>query len=184
MNTNLERPQIQNQDLFRNRKVPVMVTICGWLMMLESIIFFILGVYHFHLNNGPVLFSKLFAQWIRGDIPIVFSDFARFFQDLVNTATSAQLLTALIESGILFLLTILGIWTAIGFFRKWSIAWTTGLFVQAGALLTALVIYFIDRPFHIIIMMISGIFMVIYLNYVDVHTFFNLQQHDRRRGVR
>jgi hypothetical protein len=102
---------------------------------------------------------------------------------LVN-ASSAQLLTALIESAVLFLLTILALWTAVGFLRLWRIAWTAGLFVQVGTLLTALILYFTSQPFHILFMMIAGIFMVIYLNYAEVHTYFNSQFETEQQSVK
>ena len=164
-------------------KVPGMVRICGWLLTLESIMFFLLGVYHYQLNNGPTLFSRLFARWIRGDTPFSYDEIYRFSVDLINSAASAQLLTALIESAVLFVLTILALWAAIGFFRRWIIAWPVGLLVQAGSLLTALVLYFVNRPSHIVIMMVTGIFMVLYLNYADVHSFFNVTRSRRKPTV-
>lgn len=163
----------------QGKKVPGMVRICGWLLALESIMFFLLGVYHYQLNNGPTLFSRLFARWIRGDTRFSYDELYRFSVDLINSAASEQLLTALIESAVLFVLTTLALWTAIGFFRRWVIAWPMALLVQAGSLLTALVLYFINRPSHIVIMMVTGIFMVLYLNYADVHSFFNLSSTRR-----
>jgi len=154
-------------------KTPVLVVICGWLLGLESILFFLLGVYHFQFNNGPALFSHLFSQWLRGETPVNFDTVRAFIARLLVNASSAQLLAALIESTVLFLLTILALWSAVGFFRLWRIAWSAGLFVQVGTLLTALVLYFTSQPFHILFMMIAGIFMVIYLNYAEVHTYFN-----------
>jgi hypothetical protein len=177
-------PQTNPELAKQSRKVPVMVRICGWLLILEAIMYFLLGVYHFHLNDGPALFSRLFARWLYGRVFFSSSDFLEFITSLLNNAASGRLLIALIESAILFILTTLALWTAIGFFRRWNVAWTAGLFVQAGALLTALVLYFLDRPTHVIFMMVTGIFMVLYLNYADVHSYFNIPIVDRRRAPR
>ncbi|MCE5208289.1 MAG: hypothetical protein LLG42_08260 [Chloroflexi bacterium] len=155
-----------------------MVRICGWLLILEAVIYFLLGVYHFHLNNGPELFSRLFARWLSGDTPFSYAEIYRFSADLIHTAASAQLLTALIESAVLFVLTTLALWTAVGFFRRWVISRTLALLVQAGSLLTALVLYYVNRPAHIVIMMVTGIFMVLYLNYADVPSYFNVAAHN------
>ncbi len=161
---------------------PVLVVICRWLLVLESVEFFLLGVYHFHLNRGPQLFSMLFARWLRGETALTLAAVQKFVAELVDNAASAQLLVALNESGILFILTILALWSAIGFFRLWRIAWTAAIFVQVGALLTSLILYFVNKPVHITFMMISGIFMVFYLNYADVHTFFNAHADLNERG--
>ncbi len=162
-------------------KTPVLVVICRWLLVLESVEFFILGVYHFHLNRGPQLFSMLFAQWLRGEAVLTLFAVQQFIGELVETAASAQLLVALIESAVLFILTTLTLWAAVGFFRLWPIAWTAAIFVQVGALFTSLILYFVNKPVHITFMMISGIFMVLYLNYADVHTFFNTDTNDKER---
>lgn len=163
----------------KKEKTPLLVVICGWLLVLESILFFLLGVFHFQFNNGPALFTDLFSQWIRGRTPVNIDTVRSFILRLLANASSASLLEALIESAVLFVLTILALWTAIGFFRRWGIAWTAGLFVQSGTLLTALILYFTSQPFHIVFMMVSGIFMVVYLNYADVHTYFNRNKQTR-----
>ena len=95
-----------------------------------------------------------------------------FFSQLIKNAESQQLLIALIESAVLFMLTILALWSAIGFFRLWRIAWTAAMFVQGASLMTSLTLYFLSKPLHITFLMISGIFMVLYLNYADIQTIF------------
>lgn len=155
-----------------------MVRICGCLIILEAVIYFLLGKYHFHLNNGPELFSRLFVRGIGGDTPFSYAEIYRFSADLIHTAASAQLLTALIESAVLFVLTALALWTTIDFFRRWVISWTLALLVQAGSLLPALVFYYVNRPAYIVIMMVTGIFMVLYLNYADVPSYFNIATHN------
>ncbi|MCJ7625096.1 MAG: hypothetical protein MUO76_16470, partial [Anaerolineaceae bacterium] len=83
---------------------------------------------------------------------------------------------ALIESTILFFLTILALWSAIGFFRLWCIAWTSAMFVQGASLLISLILYFLSKPIHITFLMISGIFMVLYLNYADIQNYFQVRK--------
>ena len=156
----------------QKQKIPRLINQCGWLLVLESIEFFVFGVYHFHLNNGPFLFSTLFSQWLRGETAPTVDSIRLFVQQLVENAAGAQLLVALNESAVLFLLTILTLWSAVGFFRLWPVAWTAGVFVQGGALLTSLILYFLNKPKHIVIMMVTGIFMVLYLNYADVQAIF------------
>ena len=170
----------KRQEQSRAQKSPTLVIICGWLLAAEAVEFFLLGVYHFHLNQGPALFSTLFAQWLRGETPLNAVTMQQFIHQLTETAASAQLLVALNESAILFVLTILTLWSAVGFFRLWPIAWTAAIFVQVCSLLTALVLYFLSKPMHIMFMMVSGIFMVLYLNYADVQAFFYNRGMQRR----
>ena len=165
------------------QKLPPLIRQCGWLLLLESVQFFVLGVYHFHLNNGAYLFSTLFSRWLSGEVAPTATSIRIFVQQLVDNAASAQLLVALNESAVLFLLTVFTLWAAVGFFRAWPIAWTAGVFVQAGALLTSLILYFVNKPRHIIIMMVTGIFMVLYLNYADVQTFFHARQNNARERL-
>ena len=80
---------------------------------------FVLGVYHFTLNQGP----QLLSLWLSGQSMIsgqafTFDDFIR---QLTVYASQQRLIPALVESAALFLLTILGLSGAIGFFRVWRI---------------------------------------------------------------
>lgn len=173
--SNSRRPDVRPNT---PHKVPGLVRVCGWLLFAEAVILFILGYYHFHLNDGPWLFNRLFARWISGETRFSYTEIHQFSVDLINSAISAQLLTALIESAVLFFLTALALYAAFGFFRRWGIAWTVALMVQAGMLLTSAVLYFVNRPRHIFLMMAIGIFMVLYLNYADVHAYFNAALHN------
>jgi hypothetical protein len=161
----------------KHPKRPKLVTIFGLLLILEALELFVLGAFHFSMNQGPQLFSSLFAQWLTGRKPVTLQSVEIFMRQLIANADSQRLLIALIESAILFSLTILALWSAIGFFRLWSIAWTGAMFVQGGALLTSLILYFLSKPIHITFLMISGIFMVLYLNYADIQTYFQIRKH-------
>ena len=153
--------------------VPGMVLIFRWLLVLEAIELFLLGVYHFSLNKGPLLFYSLFSQWITGRSALNWTSLHLFLNQLVRNAASQSLLIALVESAVLFLLTVLALWAAVGFFRLWSFAWDLAMFIQGAALLTSLILYFVNKPIHINFLMLTGIFMVLYLNYADMRSFFN-----------
>ena len=163
---------MQDHKKGKQTKKPALVTIFGFLLILEAFELFILGVFHFSMNRGPQLFYELFAQWFTGRIQVTFMSIEIFFRQLIKNAESQQLLVALIESAVLFMLTILALWSAIGFFRLWRIAWTAAMFVQGASLMTSLTLYFLSKPLHITFLMISGIFMVLYLNYADIQTIF------------
>ena len=152
--------------------LPGMILIFRWLLVLEAIELFLLGVYHFSLNKGPQLFNLLFSQWITGRTALNWTSLRLFLKQLVSNAASQSLLIALVESAVLFMLTVLALWAAIGFFRLWVFAWDLAMFIQGGALLTSLILYFVNKPLHINFLMVTGIFMVLYLNYADMRSFF------------
>ncbi|MCJ7624701.1 MAG: hypothetical protein MUO76_14460 [Anaerolineaceae bacterium] len=160
----------------KNPKRPKLITIFGFLLILEAIELFALGVFHFSMNQGSELFSSLFAQWLTGRTQVTFESIKIFMRQLIANADSQLLLIALIESTILFFLTILALWSAIGFFRLWRIAWTSAMFVQGASLLISLILYFLSKPIHITFLMSSGIFMVLYLNYADIQNYFQVRK--------
>lgn len=147
------------------------VTILAYLLLLEAVIMFILGVYHFTLNHGP----QLLSLWLSGQSMISGQAFTfdEFIRQLTIYAGQQRLIPALVESATLFLLTILGLSGAIGFFRIWRSAWTQAVFVQGVSLLISLILYFINKPRHIFLLMIYGVFMVFYLHYADVQAVFH-----------
>lgn len=162
--------KVSNKQKRGHSKRPAVVTILGWLLLLQTIEMFLLGIYHFNLNNGP----QLFSMWLSGE-PLFGRQsltFDTFFQQLIENATNQDLILALVESAALFLLTIFTLSAAIGFFRLWRVAWIQAMCVQGASLFIALILYFLEEPLHIYLLMISGIFMVLYLNYADVQTYF------------
>jgi len=158
-------------------KRPRLVTILGFLLIFQAIFLFGLGIYHFAiLSFGP----QLLSQWLSGE-PFVGGqslDFQMFIQELFNQAATQKLLSTLIESLVLFVLTLLALMAAIGFFRLWRSAWLLAMFLQGGALLLAVVIYLIKKPIHIHLLMLSGIIMVLYLNYADLRSVFEPKATD------
>ena len=83
-----------------------------------------------------------------------------------------------IVMGVVFVsLSVLAILAAIGFLRLRRAAWTVALLVQGSALLIALILYFREKPWYAYILMLCGIFIVLYLNTYDVRMAF------RRRPV-
>jgi hypothetical protein len=76
-------------------------------------------------------------------------------------------------TGLLFAgLALLALAAALGFFRQSPGAWTSAVFVQGAMLLSALLLYFRGRPGYVYGLMLSGIFMVLYLHQADVHAAF------------
>lgn len=153
-----------------SRRRPRTVTILGWLLFLQGWIIFFLCVYHFNLNEG----SHLLNLWLTKKKTLNGSTltFMDFINQVIANAASRHSLTALIESAALLVLTVLTFTSAFGFFRLWRIAWVQAMFIQGVSLFTALLLYFNQKPVHIYILMTTGILMVVYLNYADLHTYF------------
>ena len=139
-----------------------------WLLVLEAVIMFVLGVYHFSLNKGPALLSQWLTDLFHGEV-VSLADLAHKLSD---QAVTQGLRSALNESIALFLLTILALSTAYGFIRSWRIAWTQAISVQGVTLTIALILYFQSKPLHIYLLMLIGIFMTVYLNYADLGDYF------------
>lgn len=157
---------------------PRAVTILAWLLLGESLSMLLLGIYHFViLSFGP----QLLRQWWRGDR----LDINQLLQQLFGRAAEEKLLLTLVESLILFFLTVLVLLAALGFFARWRSAWLTAMFVQGSALLLGLVLYIVKRPFHIYWLMGFAVFLVMYLNVSDVYQYFHAGQNngDSQEGV-
>jgi hypothetical protein len=90
----------------------------------------------------------------------------------VLSAERSATLTGLLF-GVLALLAVAG---AIGFIRLRRGGWVSAVFVQGASLLMALVLYFRGRPDFVppyaYVMMVYGIFMVLYLHQADVQAAF------------
>ena len=68
------------------------------------------------------------------------------------------------------------------FLRLWRHAWTLAVFWQGTILAMALFVYFNFRHPYVYLLMISGIFMVFYLNYYEVQRAF--QRTNKTTGER
>lgn len=153
-------------------KRPRIVWILSVLLVLQAGGLFMLGVYHFSMSSGPQLFYELFGRWLGGGNILALQPVRFFFHQLMVNSATTILVIALVESAALFALTVLALWAAVGVFRMWRIGWTQAMLVQGASLLTALILYFINRPRHIFILMATGVFMVLYLNYADLRYYF------------
>jgi hypothetical protein len=69
-------------------------------------------------------------------------------------------------------LSLLALVAALGFFGLWRTAWLNGMVVQGLMLFIALVMYFQGERLYTFVMMVYGIFMVIYLHHPDVQATF------------
>jgi hypothetical protein len=128
---------------------PWAVTVIGWLLLLETAGF--LGLSALYL--GP-----LGPQWPLS-LPVVFDE---------RNATLTGLAFGVLALGCLA--------GALGFFRLRRGGWVSAVFVQGANLLMALVLYFRGRPAlvppYAYVMMLVGIFMVLYLHQADVQAAF------------
>lgn len=71
---------------------------------------------------------------------------------------------------------ILALLASAGFFRLWASAWLNAIMVQGLSLLMALGLYLREKPFYAYLMMLCGIFMVLYLNYSEIITAFRSER--------
>ncbi len=126
---------------------PGAVTILGLLLLLQAVGLFDLGLFFF--SRGLGLRRSLIVE--------------NLITAPVNT----------LAMGVIFIpLSVLGLLAAIGFFRLWRMAWIIAMLGQGLSLLTALVLYFDQRPHYVYIIMLYSIFMVIYLNYSEIYALF------------
>ena len=70
------------------------------------------------------------------------------------------------------LIALLAVAAAFGFFRVAPGAWVNAVLVQGLTLLTALLLYFRERPGYVYLLMLYGLFMVLYLHQADVQAAF------------
>lgn len=91
-----------------------------------------------------------------------------------------------IESVFIFL-ALLALLAAIGFIRLWPSAWFLAMLLQGLGLLTALSLYFSQKPAHVYALMLYSILMVIALNYSEVYLAFqpspDLEEVEEERGT-
>jgi hypothetical protein len=158
----------------KKRSRPAMVNILGCLLILQAVELFLLGVYHFNMSQGPQLLNQFLSHWLSGEIPADLASLRLFIHQLVQNSASRSLAIALVESAALFLLTTLALWAAVGFFRLWEIGWMQAMFVQGATLLIALILFLYSRPSHTYLLMGTGVFMVLYLNFSDLQAVFHL----------
>lgn len=124
---------------------PWPVRALAWLLLLEAVGFIALGA----LYLGPLGTQGAFTpeHW---------------------DAERIAVLTGLVFG----LLAVLALSAAIGFWRLLPAAWLNAVTVQGAELLIALVLYFRGRPAYVYVMMVYGIFMVLYLHQADVQAAF------------
>ncbi len=80
--------------------------------------------------------------------------------------------TTLTIEGVFIFLALLALLAAMGFIRLWPSAWFLAMLLQGLGLLTALSLYFSQKPAHVYALMLYSILMVIALNYSEVYLAF------------
>jgi hypothetical protein len=124
------------------------VTAVGLLLLLQSVGLFVLGAIYFSI----VYLLDLWA-------PLSALSAEELFLGVVNRVVMSIIFTPL---------SLLAILAAVGFLRLWRNAWTNAMLLQGLTLLIALILYFTGKPFYVYMLMLYGIFMVLYLNHYDV----------------
>ena len=134
----------------RERTWPV--TAVGLLLLLQAVGLFVLGAIYFAI----VYLLDLWA-------PLSALSAEELFLGVVNQV---------VMSIIFIPLSLLAILAAVGFLRLWRNAWTNAMLLQGLTLLIALILYFTGKPLYVYMLMLYGIFMVLYLNDHHVKTAF------------
>lgn len=134
-----------NAPAVKTRSGPVMVL--GLLLLLQAVGLFDLGLFFF--TRGLGLRRSLIVEM------------------LITEPINA------LAMGIIFIpLALLALLAALGFFRLWRAAWMMAMLTQGLSLLTALLLYFNQRPGYVYVIMLYSIFLVIYLHTAEVSTTF------------
>ena len=131
-----------------SRTRPWAVTASALLLLLQGVSFFVFGLFHFTALN---------------------LDRAQPVEVLIF-----QLLDNLLPGSVFAPLALLALWASIGFIRLWRRAWLDAMLVQGLSLLLALIIYFNQEQVFVYVIMIYGIFMVIYLHTPDIELAFRV----------
>lgn len=134
-----------NDSTAKPRSGPV--TVLGLLLLLQAVGLFDLGLFFF--TRGLGLRRSLIVEM------------------LITEPINA------LAMGIIFIpLALLALLAALGFFRLWRAAWIMAMLTQGLSLLTALLLYFNQRPGYVYVIMLYSIFLVIYLHTAEVSTAF------------
>lgn len=134
-----------NDSTVKTRSGPV--TVLGLLLLLQAVGLFDLGLFFF--TRGLGLRRSLIVEM------------------LITEPINA------LAMGIIFIpLALLALLAALGFFRLWRTAWMMAMLTQGLSLLTALLLYFNQRPGYVYVIMLYSIFLVIYLHTAEVSTTF------------
>lgn len=158
------------------RKRPWSVTAVGILLILQGIFFFLVfpALVGIEIYNMPeARLSWLFAEdgsLLPLRIEVIDLNSFEFLLDfstmrvpipgsVITSFAFETLALPLLVTGFLFL-------------RLWRHAWTLAVLLEGVILALALVVYFNFRHPYIYLLMISGIFMVFYLNYFEVQLAF------------
>ncbi len=158
------------------RKRPWSVTAIGILLILQGLFLFLVfpslvGIEIYNLPGARL--AWLFAEdgsLLPLQIEVIDLYRLEFLLDfstmrvpipgpIISSFVFAALALPLLVSGFLFL-------------RLWRHAWTLAVLLEGAILALALFVYFNFRHPYIYLLMISGIFMVFYLNYFEVQLAF------------
>jgi hypothetical protein len=149
------------------QKRPRLATIAGLMMLGQSLVLLGFGIYHYLiLSMGPELLSLWWRrELIEGGR---FSGLVVYLRELFAQAASMDELSILVESLLLMFLALLAIGAGFAFMAQRQRAWFVAMLIQTVLLGLGLTLYYVSKPLHVYVLFIVGIFMVIYLHYVDL----------------
>ncbi len=165
-----------SKDANLKRKRAWSVTAVGILLIVQAVFMFFIF---------PVLVADEVNKMPDGELSWLFSENKRLAPFTIEVVDLSQLkflldftsMRVLIPSEVVTSLAylILSVPTLIAgilFLHLWKHAWTLAVFLQSVILTIAIYVYFNFKHPYIFLMMVSGVLMVLYLNYYEVQLVF------------
>jgi hypothetical protein len=159
----------------KRRKRPWPVTAVGWLILLQGVGLFDLGLLHV---GAAYLAEQVLAGSARAQLLNLFPEpVGAWLATLVESVDEELLVRAtegrFVSVGLIFVtLSVAAILAGFGLLRLRRSAWISAMLAQGLSLLIALILYFTSKPLYVYAMMLCGILVVLYLNYYDVRVAF------------
>jgi hypothetical protein len=166
----------QTDGFAKKRKRAWSVTAVGVLLILQAIFLFMIFpvLVAFEINQMP----DAHLSWLINEngslaqVRIEVVDWSKLEFLLDFTSMRVPVPSRVITSLAFLALALPVLITGFLFLRLWRHAWTLAVFFEGAILAMALYVYFNFRHPYIYLLMISGIFMVFYLNYFEVQLAF------------
>lgn len=172
----LSESTVQPDDFAKKRKRAWSVTAVGVLLILQAIVMFMIFpvLVAFEIDQMPdaQLLWLINENGGLAQVRIEVVDWSKLEFLLDFTRMRVPVPSRVITSLAFLALAMPVLITGFLFLRLWRHAWTLAVFFEGAILAIALYVYFNFRHPYIYLLMISGIFMVFYLNYFEVQLAF------------
>jgi hypothetical protein len=159
-----------------SRRRPWSVTAVGVLLILQALFLFLIFPFLVGIeiyNQPEARLSLLFNQdGSLAPLRVEIIDLNKLEVLLDFTSMRVPIPSRVITSFAFSSLALPLLITGFLFLRMWRHAWTLAVLLEGAILAIALYVYFNFRHPYIYLMMVSGIFMVFYLNYYEVQLAF------------